>query len=176
MDDTMSLVIIGQGGSIPYLKNIKESQNLNVKFIDTVEQSELPIWYSSCDIFIMPSSTETLGFVTLEAMSSGAPVCGFLAGGTLDLIIHEYNGLLFETKKELQNNINRLYTDKLLRNKIINNAIYYTSEKSVEISISKLYEKYKDIINKYRGNIFNFFMYLFFNSIIYFIQFLYYLI
>ena len=173
MDDSMSLIIIGHGGSIPYLKNISESQNLNVKFIDTIEQSKLPNWYSSCDIFIMPSSTETLGFVTLEAMSSGAPVCAFSAGGTLDLIIHDHNGLFFENKRELQNNINRLYTDKLLRDKIINNAINYTSEKSVELSISKLYEKYKDIINKYRGCTFNFFMCLFFNSIIYFIQILY---
>eukprot|EP00983_Pelagomonas_calceolata_P038798 1136927-Pelagomonas_calceolata.AAC.2 len=30
--------------------------------------------YASADIFIMPSETETLGFVVLEAMASGLPV------------------------------------------------------------------------------------------------------
>lgn len=30
--------------------------------------------YASADVFIMPSETETLGFVVLEAMASGLPV------------------------------------------------------------------------------------------------------
>ena len=86
MDNNMSLVIIGYGGAINNLLDISKEKKLNVTFIDTIEQSELPYWYSSCDLFIMPSSTETLGFVTLEAMACGSVVLGYSAGGTLDII------------------------------------------------------------------------------------------
>lgn len=42
--------------------------------------------YASADIFIMPSETETLGFVVLEAMASGLPVVSVAAGGLTDII------------------------------------------------------------------------------------------
>ena len=42
--------------------------------------------FASGDIFVMPSDSETLGFVVLEAMASGVPVVGVAAGGLVDLI------------------------------------------------------------------------------------------
>ena len=47
---------------------------------------ELSAAYASADIFIMPSETETLGFVALEAMASGLPVVAVAAGGLTDII------------------------------------------------------------------------------------------
>ncbi len=42
--------------------------------------------YASADIFVMPSETETLGFVVLEAMASGLAVVAVAAGGLTDII------------------------------------------------------------------------------------------
>jgi len=42
--------------------------------------------YASADVFLMPSETETLGFVVLEAMASGVPVVAVAAGGIPDII------------------------------------------------------------------------------------------
>ena len=42
--------------------------------------------FASADVFVMPSDTETLGFVVLESMASGVPVVGANAGGIPDLI------------------------------------------------------------------------------------------
>lgn len=47
---------------------------------------ELYTAYASGDIFMMPSESETLGFVALEAMSSGVPVVAVAAGGLTDII------------------------------------------------------------------------------------------
>ncbi len=47
---------------------------------------ELSSAYASADIFVMPSETETLGFVALEAMASGLPVVAVAAGGLVDII------------------------------------------------------------------------------------------
>lgn len=47
---------------------------------------ELSQAYASADIFVMPSETETLGFVVLEAMASGLPVVAVAAGGLTDIL------------------------------------------------------------------------------------------
>ncbi len=52
--------------------------------------------FASADLFVMPSRTETLGFVALEAMSAGLPVVAARAGGLPELVEHERNGLLYD--------------------------------------------------------------------------------
>lgn len=47
---------------------------------------ELSAAYASADIFMMPSESETLGFVALEAMASGLAVVSVAAGGLVDII------------------------------------------------------------------------------------------
>ena len=42
--------------------------------------------YASGDVFVMPSESETLGFVALEAMASRVPVVAVAAGGLTDII------------------------------------------------------------------------------------------
>ena len=48
----------------------------NVSFCGFVEQSELPKLYAAADVICMPSTFETQGIVSLEAMASGKPVVG----------------------------------------------------------------------------------------------------
>ena len=52
--------------------------------------------FASADVFIMPSDSETLGFVVLESMASGVPVVGAKAGGIPDLIQDGKDGFLVE--------------------------------------------------------------------------------
>jgi sulfoquinovosyltransferase len=47
---------------------------------------ELSQAYASGDVFVMPSESETLGFVVLEAMASRVPVVAVAAGGLTDII------------------------------------------------------------------------------------------
>ncbi|KAI2494009.1 Glycosyltransferase Family 4 [Fragilaria crotonensis] len=47
---------------------------------------DLSAAFASADAFVMPSDSETLGFVVLESMASGVPVVGAAAGGIPDLI------------------------------------------------------------------------------------------
>lgn len=51
---------------------------------------ELSRAYASGDVFLMPSESETLGNVVLEAMSSGLPVVAARAGGIIDIIPHDH--------------------------------------------------------------------------------------
>ena len=47
---------------------------------------DLSAAYASGDVFMMPSESETLGFVALEAMASGLPVVAVAAGGLTDIL------------------------------------------------------------------------------------------
>jgi glycosyltransferase involved in cell wall biosynthesis len=52
--------------------------------------------YASADLFLLPSKTETLGLVLLEAMASGCPVVACRAGGVPDAVQDGCTGFLFE--------------------------------------------------------------------------------
>ena len=51
---------------------------------------------ASATALILPSKTETLGLVLMEAMASGLLVIGANAGGIPDVIRHQSNGFLFD--------------------------------------------------------------------------------
>lgn len=64
-------------------------------FTGYLRGNELAAAYASADLFAFPSANETFGNVVLEAMASGLPAIAPRAGGPLDMISHEQNGLLF---------------------------------------------------------------------------------
>jgi len=78
---------------------------------------ELASAYASGDIFLFPSSTETLGLVLLEAMAAGCPVIGANKGGIPDIISDGLNGCLYDPD-EIDNGEQSLIeaTKKILAN------------------------------------------------------------
>ena len=67
-----------------------------VSFAGTLRGAALSAAFASADVFVMPSETETLGFVVLEAMASGLPVVAVAAGGIPDIITQPgANGFLY---------------------------------------------------------------------------------
>lgn len=148
MDETMSLCIVGKGGCEykNHLCNISKNKNIDVSFIGHVDYNKLRYWYSSCDIFIMPSKTETLGFVTLEALACQTPVCAFNEGGTTDIIKHKINGYLYNNKNELKIYINLIYGNDEIKNSIISNGIQFIKNKTIENSVQALFSEYKKLI------------------------------
>lgn len=54
-----------------------------------LQGDELSAAYASADIFVMPSESETLGFVVLEAMASQLPVVAVRAGGIPDILTQQ---------------------------------------------------------------------------------------
>ncbi|MGH9589143.1 MAG: glycosyltransferase [Terracidiphilus sp.] len=65
-------------------------------FAGFLEGEELAAAFASADAFILPSRTETLGLVLLEAMAAGCPVVAPLAGGTSDVVQDGATGFLYD--------------------------------------------------------------------------------
>ncbi len=88
------LALVGDGPHRGQLEKIFENTKTN--FIGYLSGEELASAYASGDIFLFPSSTETLGLVLLEAMASGCPVIGANKGGIPDIINDGINGCLYD--------------------------------------------------------------------------------
>ncbi|GAA3923180.1 glycosyltransferase [Hymenobacter algoricola] len=53
------------------------------------------VFYHAIDIFVLASTSETYGMVTLEAMAAGVPIVGSATGGTVELVQDGETGLLY---------------------------------------------------------------------------------
>ena len=89
-------------------------------FTGMLHGEELSQAYASGDVFVMPSESETLGLVVLEAMSSGLPVVAARAGGIPDIIPEDQegvNGFLFSPGDldDCVEKMERLLTNRELR-------------------------------------------------------------
>ena len=92
------LALVGDGPQRRKLE--KHLAGLPVFFAGFLYKEELASAYASSDIFVMPSRTETLGLVVLEAMASGLPVVAARSGGIPEMIQDDVTGYLVETDSE----------------------------------------------------------------------------
>lgn len=83
-------LIVGEGPARPWI----EAQAPQAIFAGYQTGADLARAYASADLMFNPSSTETFGNVTLEAMASGLPVVAARATGSLSLVADGVNGLL----------------------------------------------------------------------------------
>lgn len=86
----------GMTSVLASLKKSLEASNCtkHVKFIDRISLDELPNYYRSADISVVPSVYDNSPYTCLEAMACGKPVIGTDAGGTKEYIEHGVSGLI----------------------------------------------------------------------------------
>ncbi|KAG0484155.1 hypothetical protein HPP92_012239 [Vanilla planifolia] len=119
------IAFIGDG---PYRSELEKMfDGMSAIFTGMLQGEELSQAYASGDVFVMPSESETLGLVVLEAMSSGVPVVAARAGGIVDIIPEEQDGttsFLFNPGDvdDCVAKIERLLSDKEFRENIAANA------------------------------------------------------
>jgi|GEM_PF-6776113 len=65
-----------------------------VQFTGKLKYEELKYYYRSADVFVLPSRTEGLGAVLLEALYFKVPIIASATGGITDLIQDKKNGFL----------------------------------------------------------------------------------
>ncbi|KAI9016298.1 hypothetical protein CLU79DRAFT_678512, partial [Phycomyces nitens] len=90
------LVLVGHGPAHKDIKSECERLEIPVTFTGYLQGTELATAFSSADLFVFPSTTETFGQVVLEAMASGLPVVGLVAEGVRDLVQDRKTGLLLD--------------------------------------------------------------------------------
>lgn len=109
------LALVGDGPARARLEQV--FAGLPVRFMGMLQGEDLAAAYASADLFALPSSTETLGLVALEAMAAGIPAIVANRGGLPDLVIDGQTGYLFDPDRPdtLLQRVRTLATDTKLR-------------------------------------------------------------
>ncbi len=94
--ENMNCYIIGDGSIRLKLQNQinKLDLNKNVFLLGAKPHHQLINWFNACDLFVLPSISESFGNVLLESLACGVPIVASNTGGIPEIIKSKDYGLL----------------------------------------------------------------------------------
>jgi glycosyltransferase involved in cell wall biosynthesis len=122
-------------GAGPALESLRRRYP-HVDYLGVLSQHELAEVYSSADVFVFPSKTDTFGLVLLEALACGLPVAAYPVTGPLDVIGDSRAGALHEDLR-----IACLNALKLRRDDAVAHARRFSWRKAAEQFLSYLHPR-----------------------------------
>jgi len=131
------------GGSGPLQRELdKQIKQLGlgkyVQLLGGIPHDQVTYWYNACDIFVLPSLSESFGIVQLEAMACGRPVVATYNGASEEIITSEEYGLLCQpaNPRELAERILIALDKKWDRERIISYANQFGWENNAKQTVS----------------------------------------
>ncbi len=94
VDDSVSFIIIGEGQEREQLEKSIAAYGLQERVILVGAITEAARFLKAADIFILPSKSESYGYVVHEAGLAGVPVIATAVGGISDIISNPSEGTL----------------------------------------------------------------------------------
>lgn len=135
---------------------IKNNLQDVVTVVGQVPSDKVKDYYEKANIFIATSgSNEGWGAVVNESMNAGCAVIANQKMGSVPFLIkHNENGLVYNSFKELENNVKLVIENKELRKKLSINAYkYITEEWTASTAAENLINLFDSIINKKESEI-----------------------
>ncbi len=119
----VEFLIVGDGPLRPELEREAGNLGLKARVFFLGDRRDIPSVLASLDVFVLPSSSESLSNAILESMAAGVPVIASRAGGNSELIAQD-RGILVapDDDQVLAEGIERLLRDAALRAHLGRNA------------------------------------------------------
>ena len=95
-DLPVTKLVIGDGP----LKKQFEKKYKDALFVGWKNEKDIADYFSACDVFVFPSTTDTFGIAIIEALSCGLPVAAHNVMGPKDIITNGVDGYLEEDLKQ----------------------------------------------------------------------------
>ncbi|MFO8048259.1 MAG: glycosyltransferase, partial [Desulfosudaceae bacterium] len=140
----VALIVVVEG---PYLEEMQaELVDLPVIFTGYLSGDALAQAYASSDIFLFPSTVDTMGNVVVEAQASGVPVIVTDKGGPSENMIDQETGYVVTADDRLDEHMAeaalRLVNDSCLLAGMKKNARAYARDRSFENSFLAFWNNY----------------------------------
>lgn len=143
------LMIVGEGEEFSYLNDLSKSLGISqsVIFTGVLSHEEIPVAYSSSDVFVLPSLFENTPLTLIEAQASGKPVISTRVGGVPEVLVDGETGFLVEPRnvKQLEVRIVDLLSDNNLAHEMGEKGKKFVSTRfgisNIVPSFLKAYEK-----------------------------------
>jgi len=142
----ISLIVVGSGKL-----DEEKYAPFNVKFLGEKRGEVLSKIYASADLFLFPSTTDTLGQVAMEAMSSGLSVIVSDKGGPQTLIDpNKPAGYVVDTQNKALwlESIHHLISSQTLREEMASNGIATIQNMGIENSFEAFIDKHIEVLLK----------------------------
>lgn len=106
------LLLVGDGPMKSHLE--AKYKNKKIHFMPFQNQSVMPSVYKSCDLFCIPSKSETWGLAVNEAMAAGKAILASDMVGSATDLVKSSNGLIFQSGclKDLKQKLAMLVTNR----------------------------------------------------------------
>ncbi len=133
----VELTICGEGPDRARLEALTDQLGVRkqVTFSGHVPRGQpLDDQYREADLFLLPSFSEGVPKVLLEAMACGLPALATHVGGVPDIVDHEENGLLIAPRcvESIVSGVCRLWDDLRLRQTIVQGGYDFIREHTAE--------------------------------------------
>ncbi|MCW5877466.1 MAG: glycosyltransferase family 4 protein [Anaerolineales bacterium] len=123
----VELVLVGAGPQKAELQARAQTLGIKLSLSGRMDNTDLPTFLNSCDVFVLPSFYEGHPKALIEAMACGLTVIGTRVSGIAEIIQDGDNGLLAETDADsLREVIRRAAGDASLRAQLGKTAREYT--------------------------------------------------
>lgn len=143
------MVIVGDGHARIELEQMMPGAH----FLGYQSGTTLAETFASSDIFVFPSTTETFGLVTLEAMASQLAPVAANVGGAAELLEHGKSGLFAEpfSAFDLAQKVELLLDYPRFRQTISEQAYVRAQRYRWENILGKLFAAYAEVIEVHRN-------------------------
>ena len=144
----IKLMVVGDGPDLPGYKEYAKKNDIDdcCEFIGKVPWVNVPEYYLMSDVFATASTSETQGLTVIEGLAASLPVVCINDESFNTTIMNDYNGYIFNNKKEYEKSIIKIFKDKKLQKSLSEQARRSSEQYSSKYFAERIVDVYKKAI------------------------------